>query len=178
MNRKYTYQDYIETPEGSAYQLLNGNLVCEPDAPYINHQLISGELFGIIREYVKKNDAGLVLAAPTDVYFDDNNTVQPDILYIPKERMHIIKEKYIEGPPGLVIEIVSQSTLHRDTVEKKQLYEKYGVKEYWLVFTEEDIIEVYSLQDNKYGINRIYEKQDTLVSEVIEGFKLEVKNVF
>ncbi|MBI4647835.1 MAG: Uma2 family endonuclease [Bacteroidia bacterium] len=185
MQQKLTYHDYSRTPEGSVYQLRNGNLVCEPDAPYITHQRISGKIEFFIRKFVMESNCGEVFDTPTDVHFDDYNTIQPDILYISKERLHIIKEKYIEGAPDLVIEIISHTTLLIDTVEKKSLYEKFGVREYWLVFPDKKtcgepsrtIIEVYILEHTKYRLAGTYERSGIIVSSVLNGLNLDLKDI-
>ncbi|MBI4649280.1 MAG: Uma2 family endonuclease [Bacteroidia bacterium] len=177
-HKKQTYEDYLQTPEGAGYQLLNGNLVCEPDAPYTNHQLIIMNLVKLIGLFVWPDKKGTLLVAPTDVYFDDENTVQPDILFISKERKHIIKEKFIEGAPDLVIEVVSQSTFQRDTIEKKHLYERFGVKEYWLVFPEENRIEVFVLNQNRFGDANTVKQHGKVQSIVLQGIDIAVNRIF
>ena len=141
--KKYTYEDYLKTPDDERYELIEGELLMTP-SPIPKHQRISRELEFEIIKFVKANDLGEVFYAPCDVYLDNENVVQPDILFISKERLNIIGEKNIQGAPDLAIEIISESTAYRDLVQKKKLYAKFGVKEYWIVIPGEESIEIYS----------------------------------
>src|SRR3990167_6401629 len=93
--KKYTYEDYLKTPDDKRYELINGELLMTP-SPIPKHQLISGRLEFKLRGFVKENKFGEVFYAPCDVYLDDENVVQPDILFISKNRLHIIGEKNIQ----------------------------------------------------------------------------------
>ena len=175
--KKYTYEDYLKTLDDERYELIEGELVMTP-SPIPKHQRISRELeFGIIK-FVKANDLGEVFYAPCDVYLDNENVVQPDILFISKERLNIIGEKNIQGAPDLVIEIISESTAYRDLVQKKKLYAKFGVKEYWIVLPEEKSIEIYSLKDNTYMLHKTYGKDETIESPYLRNLKVELKGIF
>jgi Uma2 family endonuclease len=90
--KKYTYEDYLKTPEDERYELLEGELIMSP-SPVPKHQRISGKLEFELRKFVMGNDLGEVFDAPCDVYLDEENVVQPDILFISKERLGIIGEK-------------------------------------------------------------------------------------
>jgi Uma2 family endonuclease len=130
--KKYNASDYFNLPEGSPYQLVNGELIMSP-SPSSYHQIVSWNFGFIISDYVRKHNLGIVFYAPIDVYFDDNNVYQPDIIFISNENKSIIKEKGILGVPDLVIEILSPSTAYYDIKTKKELYDKSGVKEYIIV---------------------------------------------
>ncbi len=175
--KKYTYEDYLKTPEGERYELIEGELLMTP-SPVPRHQRISRELeFEIVR-FVKENGLGEVFDAPCDVYLDVENVVQPDILFISKERLSIIGEKNIQGAPDLVIEIISENTAYRDLVQKKKLYARFGVKEYWIVIPGEELVEIYTLKDNSYTLYKSYNKDDTLESPYLKHLKIELKNIF
>jgi Uma2 family endonuclease len=175
--KKYTYEDYLKTPEGERYELIEGELLMTP-SPVPKHQGISRELEFHILQFVKANDLGEVFDAPCDVYLDNENVVQPDILFISKEKLNIIGEKNIQGAPDLVIEIISENTAYRDFVQKKRLYAKFGVKEYWIVIPGEELIEVYILKDNTYILYKTYTKDNTLESHYIKDLKIELKGIF
>src|SRR4030042_2825586 len=147
--KKYTYEDYLKTPDDKRYELIEGELLMTP-SPATKHQRISRELEFVILKFVKANNLGEVFDAPCDVYLDNENVVQPDILFISKESLNIIGEKNIQGAPDLAIDIISENTAYRDLVQKKKLYAKFGVKEYWVVVPGEESIEVYTLKDNTY----------------------------
>jgi Uma2 family endonuclease len=104
--------------------------------------------------------------------------VQPDILFISKDRLNIIGEKNIERAPDLVIEILSESTAYRDLIQKKKLYSRVGVKEFWIVIPGEESIEVYILKDNTFLLHRTYTKNEILESPYLKGFKIELKGIF
>jgi Uma2 family endonuclease len=147
-------------------------------SPIPKHQRISRKIAFVIEKFVTENDLGEVFYAPCDVYLDKENVVQPDILFISKERLNIIDEKNIQGAPDLVIEIISESTAYRDLVQKKKLYAKFGVKEYWIVIPGEALVEVYILKDNTYMLHKTYGKGDAVESPHLKKLKIELKGIF
>jgi Uma2 family endonuclease len=175
--KKFTYEDYLKTPEDERYELIEGELLMTP-SPIPKHQRISRELEFEMMKFVKANDLGEIFYAPCDVYLDNENVVQPDILFISKERLNIIGEKNIQGAPDLVIEIISESTAYRDLVQKKKLYGKFGVKEYWIVIPGEELVEVYILKDNTFMFHKTYGKGDTVESPYLKKLKIELKGIF
>ncbi len=175
--KRYTYEDYLKTPEDERYELIEGELLMTP-SPVPKHQRISGRLEFELRKFVTGNDRGEVFDAPCDVYLDDENVVQPDILFISKERLNIIGEKNIQGAPDVVIEIISEGSAYRDLVQKKKLYAKFGVKEYWIVIPGEELIEVYILRDKVYVLHKTYSKNETLESPCLRNLKIELKGIF
>ena len=175
--KKYTYDDYLKTPDDKRYELIEGELYMTP-SPITNHQRISGKIDFELRKFVLENDCGEVFYAPYDVYFDDENIVQPDILFISKERLDIIGEKNLQGAPDLVSEILSESNAYRDLIQKKKLYSKFGVKEYWIVVPGEKTIDVHILKDKTYQLYKTLGEDDTLESQIMKGFKMELKAIF
>src|SRR3990172_5007280 len=109
----YTYEDYRILPEGAPYQLIGGKLIMTP-APSTYHQIISMKLEVKIANFVMEKDLGIVLNAPIDVYFEETETYQPDIIFISKDRLHIIERERIKWAPDLVIEILSPATAYYD----------------------------------------------------------------
>jgi Uma2 family endonuclease len=175
--KKYTYEDYLKTPDDERYELIEGELLMTP-SPITKHQRISKNLAFSLLIFVNEHDIGEVFYAPFDVYLDNENVVQPDILFVLKERLNIIGEKNIQGAPDLVIEITSESTAYRDLVQKKKLYAKFGVKEYWIVIPGEELIEVYILKDDTYMLHKTYRKDDALESPYLRNLKVELKGIF
>src|SRR3990167_1134525 len=141
--KRYTYDDYLKTSDDRRYELIEGELYMTP-SPITNHQRISRKIEFLLEKFVTENDLGEVFYAPYDVYLDDENVVQPDIMFISKGRSKIIGEKNLQGAPDLVVEILSESTAYRDLIQKKKLYAKFGVKEYWIVVPEEKTIDIYN----------------------------------
>lgn len=175
--KKYTYEDYLKTPEDKRYELIEGELLMTP-SPIPQHQRISRKIEFILEKFVTENNLGEVFYAPCDVYFDAENVIQPDILFISKDRLDIIGEKNIQGAPDFVIEIISESSAYRDMVQKKKLYAKFGVKEYWIVIPDEGLVEMYILKDNTYQPYKTYTKDDILESPYLKGLKIELKAIF
>lgn len=177
VKKKYTYEDYRKLPEDTRCELIEGELVMTP-SPKTDHQRISGELLFRIMKLVKENDLGMVFAAPFDVYVDETTVVQPDILFIAKDRLNIIGQDNVQGAPDLAVEILSESSAYRDTIQKKMLYARFGVKEYWIVAPKEAMIEVYSLKNDEYSLSGTYRKQHAIESRVLPGFRVELKEIF
>ena len=156
--KPFTYQDYLKLPEdGNRYQVINGELVMAP-SPLPLHQIVSGELFLSIGNYVKDKKLGMVFSAPLDVVLSEDNVLQPDILFISKERQQIITDKNIAGAPDLVIEILSPATAYYDLFDKKEIYQKFGVKEYWIVDPMRQWMELYHLQKSQFELIQHLEK--------------------
>ena len=176
--KTYTYADYLKLPDDrNRYEIIDGELVMTP-APKINHQRISGIIELQLRLFVERNDFGEVFDAPCDVFLTDKDIVQPDLLFISNKNKKIIKEDNIKGVPDLIIEILSPTTAYYDLIEKKELYEKFGVKEYWIVDPKKQWIEVYASEEKKYKMHQREEKSGKVNSKVLKGFKLELKQIF
>src|SRR3990172_2870333 len=138
--KKHTLKDYRRLPEGAPYQLIDGELVMSP-APKTKHQIISGRINRKLD--LTAQGKGLVLYAPVDVYLDEENVYQPDILFLSNAKMSRLKEDGIYGAPNMVIEILSPSTAYYDLKTKFQVYQKAGVAEYWIVDPELQTIELF-----------------------------------
>ena len=173
----YTYEDYSKLPEGAPYQLIGGKLVMTP-SPIPYHQELSRELGFKLLTFVKENDVGHVYHAPLDVYFSETDVYQPDILFIHKNREKIIGKTKIEGSPDIVIEILSPSTAYYDLRKKFRIYEKFGVKEYWIVDPELKKIEVYENENSMYRIFSEAENAGIVSSAVLKSFEIELNELF
>jgi Uma2 family endonuclease len=171
MDKKYTYQDYLNWNDDERWELINGNAYNMSPAPSIKHQKISGNIFfEIKKELNSKNSKCDLFEAPTDVVFDDFNVVQPDIFIVCDKNK--VTEKYIQGSPELIIEITSPSTELKDKREKFHLYEKFGVKEYVIVHPKREYLERYILKRGKYGAPEIFNWDEKLK---LKTFKLNIK---
>jgi Uma2 family endonuclease len=113
-----------------------------------------------------------------DVKFDDGNVLKPDILYISPERKEEIVKDRIEGAPDLVVEILSPSNAYYDLRLKKDIYEKYGVKEYIIIDPIARNADLYVLQDGVYYLHQKALKNETLNSVLLAGFGFELNKVF
>jgi len=175
--KKYTVEDYMMLEEGAPFQLINYDLVISP-APIPEHQIISGRLFNAISFFLmQSNNNGVAIYAPVDVYFDDGNIVQPDLIFIPEGRKNIIQKK-IEGAPDLIIEILSPSNAYYDLRQKKDIYQKYGVKEYIVVDPIALNIDLYFLKDGVYELHQKAEKTEQLQSVILPGLSFDLAKIF
>ncbi|MEW5766941.1 MAG: Uma2 family endonuclease [bacterium] len=174
----WTYEDYLHLPnDGKTYQVIGGELFMAP-APLVYHQTLSRNLAFIIWNFVKKHDLGEVFFAPVDIIFSQINVTQPDIIYIAKERLGIKKEKGIFGAPDWIIEILSPSTSNLDLRMKKQLYQSFGVREYWIVDSSEKKLQVYFLKGGSYTVKEVYFQTDVVEVKTIKGLKINLAEVF
>lgn len=137
-------------PEGTLCQLINNNLVMSP-SPTDLHQLVSGDIFSEIRAVVKKKKMGQVRYSPYDVHLSHRNIFQPDIIFISNENLHQIQDKGLVGVPDLVVEILSPGTAHIDKGEKRDVYEQYGVKEYFMVDPATKMVTALMLQGKEFA---------------------------
>lgn len=174
----YTYEDYAKLPEGTPYQLIGGKLIMTP-ASSTYHQEISKRFEYLLYEYAElKQKLGKVFYAPIDVYFEDEETYQPDIIFISNDRIGIIKKEKIEGAPDMIIEILSPSTAYYDLVHKKDIYAKHGVKEYWIVDPIEKWVESYKNENGKFILIGRVQKGESISSTVLIGFKVKLDTIF
>lgn len=147
-----TYKDYEALPaDGRRYELHEGELSVTP-APSPGHQRVIRNLLVILNEYVKAYRLGEVFVSPIDCILSDITIVQPDIVYVETRRLPAISARGIEGPPTLVVEILSPSTIQIDRGVKFQLYARYGVPYYWIVDPEARSIEAYTLTAGAYQL--------------------------
>ena len=175
---KLTYEDYLNTPDDERYELINGELIMAP-SPRWAHQYADMEIGSILHTFVKRHNLGVVCSAPFDVVLSDTDVVQPDLLFVSRERLHIITEDNIQGAPDLAVEILSPSTSARDRGYKRDLYAKHGVKEYWQVDTDAKRITVLSLNAHgEYDVVAVYGVGQTLASSLLPGFALNLDEIF
>lgn len=174
-----TYDDYVTFPDndGIRKEIIEGELFMTP-APATNHQLILLRLAKMLDDYIHQNDLGTVLISPYDVIFSTINIMQPDILFISNENLSILTDLNAKGAPDLVVEILSPSTMDNDRIYKKLVYEKYGVKEYWIVDPQEETIEVWYLKDARFQLFHKARKHQNINSKLLEDLELDLSLIF
>lgn len=172
-----TYDDYLRMPAGLRYEIVEGEPRMVP-SPGVFHQEISKRLGRVLLEWIEGQDLGLVYNAPLDVILSEHNVVQPDLLYVSKERLGIIRKENIGGAPDLVVEILSPSTAGWDQSTKRRIYGLYGVRELWLVDPEGKSIEVAVWKEGSLITVAVYPAGSTLSSPLLPGFTMEVSRLF
>ena len=174
---KLTYQDYANMEGDERYELHDGELILV-GSPNADHQIASLELAMQMNIFVKENELGRVFIAPFDVLFTDTDVAQPDILFVSNEREHIRTPANIQGAPDLIVEVLSPSSVRRDWHDKRELYARHGVKEYWIVDPVHKIVSVMLLQDDELEVVGTYTEGDTITSSTLEGFSIGLNDIF
>jgi Uma2 family endonuclease len=136
-------------PEGTLCQLINNKLIMSP-APLDIHQVVLNEINFKIFSFLKKSKIGQVRIAPYDVNFSKQNILQPDIIFIKNENLHKIESKGLSGSPDMIIEVLSPSTSQLDFEEKKLVYERFGVQEYFIIDPASKMVYAFLLNKNTY----------------------------
>jgi Uma2 family endonuclease len=163
---KLTYEHYRLLPEGERHELLDGDLVLTP-APGSLHQIALLRLLPALQRAAASSRPGLVGVAPWDVILDGATVVQPDLFFVEEGRLEIIAEEGVRGPPDLVVEVLSPSTLDRDRVIKRDLYARFGVNELWIADPEARRFELYENTAEGFKLRLLVEGDQRPVSTVI-----------
>jgi Uma2 family endonuclease len=147
-----TYKEYEALPaDGRRYEIHDGELSVTP-APTPRHQRVLANLFDVLRQHVNSRSLGEAFLSPLDVILDDTTIVQPDLVYLDPTRLGLVSDRGIEGPPTLVVEILSPTTTIIDRSTKHQLYRRYGVPYYWIVDPGARTLEAYVLDEGRYRL--------------------------
>ncbi len=181
LTKQYTYADYLTWWFEDRVELIKG-FVKKMSAPLEKHQKVSVSMSSEIYMFLKKQPCQ-VRVAPYDVRLQRSvndaeitTVVQPDISVICNP--DIIDEKGCNGPPDMIIEILSPSNSKRDIKEKYELYEEAGVKEYWIVLPEAKIIQVFLLENNTYKMDNMYAEDGLVYVKTIPGLVLNLEDIF
>lgn len=176
---KLTYEDYVDLPDdGRRYEILDGELEVSP-APTPRHQGVSGNLFFILHGHVQERELGRVYHAPIDVILARTTVVQPDLTYIAKSREPIITERAIEGPPDLVIEILSSSSVRRDRGKKVTLYARFGIRHYWVVDPRARLLDFYEVGERrKYRLVARHEGAARVRAALFPDLEIDLSRVW
>lgn len=174
---RFTYNDYLLLPEDKRYEILDGELYMVA-APSTKHQRVSLSLAVALFQHVKDRSLGQVFEAPCDVVLSDEDVVQPDILFVRKEHAGIIGEANLQGPPDLVVEILSTATKNKDLGLKRKAYARFGIQEYWIVNPETDTVEILVWSELGFVTAGIYTKSERLSSPLLPELNLLLSSVF
>ncbi|WP_186445534.1 Uma2 family endonuclease [Paenibacillus cremeus] len=158
------------------YEIIDGIRYDLKPSPIIQHQILLTELYSAIR--ITCNQNGIIVVAPMDVKLDDRNTVQPDLIFIADENVHIIVDGIIQGAPDLLVEILSPSSGSHDKIRKKALYERFGIKEYWIVDPVLHTIDQFAHDGVKLQLHATYGKGDTLKSDRFSCISIDAASLF
>jgi Uma2 family endonuclease len=175
-----TVDDLDLMPEdGNRYELIEGELFVSR-APSLFHQVVITNIIVLVRSFLEQNPIGMIVPGP-GVIFSHLSGVIPDLVFISNEqRQDIASGDKVTGAPALVIEVLSPGAENerRDRTAKRQLYAKYGVKEYWIIDSEKRAVEVYALVGETLKLSAVFTDRDELTSSVLPGFRCRVEDIF
>ncbi len=150
--KRWTYEDYYALPDDQRYEVIDGDLLPMAPSPGSSHAKFSRALVRRLDSYVLSKGLGELLSAPLDVILDNENIVQPDLVFVSASRVDIIEERGVVGSPDLVMEILSPFSVRRDRQRKMRLYAQFGVKEFWIIDPGNHGIEVFTLKSGAYQL--------------------------
>lgn len=174
-DRHYTYADYLNFPDDERWEIIDGVAYSMAPAPSSAHQDVSGELHAQVRTQLRGKPCK-VFAAPFDVRFEDSEktdkVVQPDLLVV-CDRSKITPRGLI-GAPDWIVEILSSSTAGKDQILKRGLYEKHGVREYWLVHPVDRVVTIHRMgAEGQYGLSEVALLQGRLAVNAVPGIEID-----
>lgn len=176
--RHLTYADLDSIPQerpGDRHELIDGELFVTP-SPVPVHQIISANLFRRLDRHVADGELGMVLFAPIDLRLTPDNVLVPDIIFVSRERLHIIGPRAVDAPPELVVEILSPGT-RRDLTTKCDLYARFEIPEYWIVDPQAKTVTVLSLREGRYEPVPVGE-DGVIDSRILPGMALTLDQAF
>ena len=172
-----TYADYVALPnDGKRYEIHDGELSVTP-APGRTHQHLVLELGSLLNTHVKERGLGEVYVAPFDVILDTTTIVQPDVVYIARDRLDRVSERGIDGAPTLAVEIISPSTVQIDRGTKLQLYARHRVPYYWIVDSVARTVEAYALRFDVYELSARVGGDDVLRAEPFPDLEIRLASL-
>ena len=173
-----TVADYAAMPDdGEQYELIAGEIIMVPP-PTTFHQDILTHLMGELYPIVRSRKLGKILPSPVNVFAAEHDVYQPDLLFVRKENLGIIKMDGVHGAPDFVIEILSPSNAYYNLRLKKSVYEQIGVREYWIVDPMERSIDCFRNSPNGFVTVESGKRAGKICSSVIPEFCVEAEEVF
>jgi len=177
---KLTYEDYVRIPDdGKRHEIIDGEHYVTA-SPFIRHQRIARRLAFRLGEFLRERPLGEYFFAPTDVILSPHDIVVPDLLFVSNERSSILTEKNIQGAPDLVIEILSNSSRRLDEILKRQAYERFGAREYWILDPQSKTTQVW--ERTAEGLRRrgllSAAAGDVLTSPLLPGLEISLAEIF
>ena len=173
---RWTYEEYYNLADDQRYEVINGHLLMAP-APDTWHQDWVSDLHILIKLFVRKNKLGRTFVAPVDVVLDEENVVQPDLVFVASNNLRIIERRAIFGTPDLLVEIISPSSVRRDRYVKQALYTRFGVKEYWIGDAANRSLEILTLKEGRYELHCVAEEKGKLTSLVLPGLEFDLADI-
>lgn len=174
--RRWTYADYCRIPpDRFRHEIIDGRHFVTP-APSLDHQAASIRFSSQFLHLIEEAGLGRVFAAPVDVHLGRGTLVQPDLVVVVRRNRSILGHKKVTGVPDLLVEILSPSTKRGDRKRKFNRYERAGVREYWIVDPEKQVVEQYVLRDGKYGPPTVAGERIRL--RILRGVTIDLRKIW
>jgi Uma2 family endonuclease len=175
---RFKADDIWDAPDdGNRYEVIDGELYVTP-APGWSHQIALGNLYLAVGSYVRQHRLGYLVQAPTGVALDPESGVEPDIVYVSRERASIISERGVEGAPDLVVEALSPSTAARDRGIKMRRYAAAGIPYYWILDPRTRALEAYRLAAEGYEQVGSFQAGDVFRPELFPGLEIAIDDLW
>ncbi len=171
--RTWTYDEFAaESPETNLpTELWDGEIIMSA-APRPVHQRIAARTWKLLDEFVAARKLGEAFISPIDVVMSGRQAVQPDVVFVSTAKESIVQENCIRGVPDLLVEVISEGTWRRDRVDKKALYEQFGVAEYWIIDPDSRLIEIFTLTKGSYQSHARGVGVEKVGSKLLVGLKI------
>jgi Uma2 family endonuclease len=175
---RVSYADLERAPEdGCRYELHDGEVFVVP-SPLPKHQVVALRIVEMLSEYVRQH-GGFCVTSPIDIVFSDYDVLQPDVIYFSPARAHLVDiNRVIRHAPDLCVEVLSPSTAPADRGKKMQMFERYGVREYWIVDPAAEAIEIFELGPAGYALTLTVTAQDVVAPAVLPGHTFLAESLF
>jgi len=174
---RLTYEDFCLLPNnGKRYEVIDGELHVTP-APRRMHQKVIGNIYYYLTDFVKSNGLGEAYVSPFDVVFSRFDVVEPDLLFVSKDRLDVVTENNVQGAPDLVVEVLSENTADIDRTTKLKLYARYGAREYWIIDPAACAAEIYRRTEAGFECTAMLHRLDCLTSPLFPGFSLPLEKL-
>ena len=177
---KLTYEDFLLFPDdGKRHELIAGEHYVTP-SPSLRHQTIVGNLFLALGKYLANHPIGRVWVAPLDVVLTKFDVVEPDVIYVSRERASVLTRQNIQGAPDLVVEVLSPGTRKTDEIAKRRAYERCGIGEYWVADPELDLVKVYRRKEGRFErIAEVSSESDNvLTTPLLPDLRIPLRELF
>ena len=179
----YTYADYAATPDDERWELIDGELYRMAAGASTKHQIVCENLGDLIKNVINPGKLGVVFRPPYDVILSEGNTVEPDILFVSAARSHIITDRACEGPPDLIVEVLSPSNPSHDLETKRELYARFGVPEYLIIDPYQETVMSLSNPSVRNGVGEYahvenYQSGDAFQLNSISGLTIQTSEIF
>ena len=180
---KYTYADYAAKPDDAKWELIDGVLYQMAAGASARHQEVSENLGSLMGDHIRPRRLGRLYRPRFDLILPGETTVEPDLMFVSAARQRIITTRGCEGPPDLVVEVLSPSNPRHDLERKRELYARHGVPEYLILEPYQETVLALSepgvsAGQGAYGSERLYRSGDMLAIVVLPGLVIAVADIF